>query len=118
MKRLHDEMMGEDHHGEKDDELGDDDDEVGRIPPYDAKKEARPPCKIYDPEFKIIQDKLQQCIERLETPFRETSFSNGSTKGLLDELQRRVKDKSAEKVKIGVVGDMKSGMLPQMSLAD
>lgn len=117
MKRSHDDAVGEDRPGEQDGMHDDSDDEVGMIPPYDAKKEAHPASKLYDPQYQKIQDFLQQCVMLLETPLRETSFSNGSTSGLQEELRRRVKDNSAEKVKIGVVGDMKSGKVSQLPLA-
>lgn len=124
MKRTHEDMAGDDHpndhpDGHDDANLSDDDDDVGKIAPYDAKKEPRPPCKLYDPDYKKIREDLQTCIDLFASPFHQTSFNSGSTQGLLEELKRRLQDKSAEKVRIGVVGDMKSGMrLPSLVRGD
>lgn len=116
MKRTQEDMVGDDPPDGHDTNLSDDED-VGKVAPYDAKKEPRPQCKLYDPEYQKIRDNLQTCIDLFASPFYETSFNSGPTQGLLEDLKRRLQDKSAEKVRVGVVGDMKAGMIIPMFTA-
>lgn len=111
MKRSYDDMVSDDHGAAQGGDSGEADDELDKIPPYDAKMEDRPASKIYETRYSKIQDDLEECVTLLEEPFQGSSFSSGSTNGIQEELRRRVKDRSAEKIKIGVVGDMKAGML-------
>lgn len=118
MKRPLDDVVKEDLPCLQDGDQGDSDDDVGMIQPYDAKKEPRPTSKLYDPRLQTLQKDLQKCVALLEEPLQNTTFSSGSTTGLLEDLQRRVQDNPAEKVKIGVVGDMKSGKFSMPAVTD
>lgn len=84
--------------------------ETDRVPAYDAKKEGLPDCKLYTPEYGVIEDGKFKFSRLIDTPFQETTFHSGPTDGLQEDHKRRLKDHSADKIKVGVVGDMSSGI--------
>lgn len=111
MKRSHDAAMGGDSDDDRGGSLFVEDDDTDKVPPYDAKKEALPDCKIFTPEYKFIIDGKGKISNLVDAPFQESTFRSGPTEGLQEDHRRRVKDRSSAKIKIGVVGDMSSGKL-------
>lgn len=84
-------------------------DDTDRVPAYDATKEPLPDCKVNTSEYCIIADGKDKISNLVESPFSESPFRSGPTDGLLEDLKKRVKDRSSDKIKVGVVGDMSSG---------
>lgn len=110
MKRPHDEALGDSQSEDDQAETLFIEDEIDKVPPYDSKKEPLPNCKLYTAEFKFIQDGKAKISDLLDTPFKQSTFKSGTTEGLQEDLKRRVQDQTSDKIKVGVVGDMSSGM--------
>ena len=78
----------------------------------DPRNEPRPDSVVFRQQFKDLNDKIREAGDLLLSPLQNSHYHNAVTKGLLNEVENRIRKECSDEVKFAVAGDMAAGEGP------